>query len=147
MKKLLALILIFALAVPAGGVAAKRTYKSLQKQYSTYDHDELLLAYQVISDILFKSAASKDGIKVPAGMYIVGKDIPAGDYRIDFPGVGEYTVGSFATFNSDGLVFSSNISAGEFGVNSIGKQILFDDMVVFISDVDAVFHIYTGLFN
>lgn len=146
MKKLLALLLALALAVPAGGAAEGMSYKRLRKQYNTYNHDDLLTVYQVVSDILFETAAAKDGVKVPAGMYIVGKDIPAGDYRIEFPVIGDYVIGSFETYDSNGLIYSCKISTSGFGVDSIGKQTLFENMAVVISDVDAVFYAYTGLF-
>lgn len=75
MKKLLTIILILALAVPAAAFADLPDISNLSK-------DELLQLDRIIQNILFEQTLP-DGVLMPAGNYIVGADIPAGDYRAD----------------------------------------------------------------
>lgn len=75
MKKLIAVILIMALAVPAAALADLPDISNLSKE-------ELLKLSYLVQNKLFEKTLP-DGVLMPAGDYIVGEDIPAGDYRAD----------------------------------------------------------------
>ena len=75
MKRLFCVLLIAFLLLPSAVLADL-------PDLSSYSHDELLLLNDHLQQILF-DASLPDGILVPAGTYIVGVDIPAGDYRAD----------------------------------------------------------------
>lgn len=73
MKKLFVFVLIFALlAVPA--VHAE--------DYASMTDDELWEANKAIQAELWARSIAKDGVKVSAGKYKIGEDIPEGKYRI-----------------------------------------------------------------
>ena len=75
MKKLFAVILIFSLILPAASFAEIPDISSLTD-------DELLQLDWQIQAILFDHQLD-EGVLVPAGVYIVGADIPAGEYKAD----------------------------------------------------------------
>ena len=75
MKKLIALLLILVLALPASVHADLPDISGLTT-------DELLHLDWAIQAILFERTI-EDGVLIPAGTYIVGADMPAGDFRAD----------------------------------------------------------------
>ena len=102
MKKLLTLILILALALPAAALADLPDISDLT------DEELLHLDWQ-IQAILYEHQL-EDGVLVPAGVYVVGADIPAGEYRADtvsdvggcvkiYKSVADYEEGSWNHFS------------------------------------------------
>ena len=75
MKKMIIIILIMAITIPALAIADLPDISGLTL-------DELKQLDNNIHDTLFKELLPS-GILVPAGEYIVGVDIPSGDYRAD----------------------------------------------------------------
>ena len=75
MKKLLAIILILVVLLPAAAFADIPDISELT-------NDELLQLDWQIQAILYEHQL-EDGVLVPAGVYIVGIDIPAGEYKAD----------------------------------------------------------------
>lgn len=75
MKKLITVILILALLLPAAVLADLPDISGLT------DEELLHLDWQ-IQAILYEHQLD-DGVLVPQGTYVVGADIPAGEYRAD----------------------------------------------------------------
>ena len=75
MKKLITLLLILALAMPTLALADLPDISGLTTE-------ELLHLDWAIQDILFERTL-EDGVLLPAGTYVVGADMPAGDFRAD----------------------------------------------------------------
>ena len=75
MKKLITLLLILALALPGLALADLPDISGLTTE-------ELLRLDWAIQDILFERTL-EDGVLLPAGEYVVGADMPAGDFRAD----------------------------------------------------------------
>ena len=74
MKKLFCLLLVLVL-FPAACLADLPDVSGLSKE-------ELIELDIIINNILFERSLP-DGILIPSGDYIVGADIPAGEYRAD----------------------------------------------------------------
>lgn len=102
MKKLITLLLILALALPAGAMADLPDISGLTDE-------ELLQLDWKIQAILFDHQL-EDGVLVPAGVYVVGTDIPAGEYKADtvsdvggcvklYKTVADYEKGSYNHFS------------------------------------------------
>ena len=79
MKKLITLLLILALLLPAAGLT--EGYPELP-DLSVYDQVDLVEIASQINAILFPFALN-EGVMIPAGEYIVDVDIPSGTYRAD----------------------------------------------------------------
>ena len=75
MKKLITITLILALLLPALALAEIPDISGLTKE-------ELLHLDWAIQDMLFERTL-EDGVLLPAGMYVVGADMPPGDFRAD----------------------------------------------------------------
>lgn len=75
MKKLIAIIMVLVLIVPAAALADLPDVSNLSKE-------ELIQLDKIIQNMLFEQTLP-DGVLVPAGEYVVGVDIPAGEYRAD----------------------------------------------------------------
>ena len=149
MKRLVALLLILAVLVPAVGSAELPSpdYRKWRKLYLAFGQEELFEANKALQDILFENAVALDGVKVYPGIYIVGEDIPAGTYKIDFPELGETSVGTFCLYEGEEDLIHYSILSLDSGVYRIGKLEMKDGMRVEISKANAVFYTYTGLFN
>lgn len=86
MKKLLALILIFALLVPAA--------LALDIDLTALTDEELLaLSSQVKKEAFLRRLPGEGAVTVPQGTYIAGEDFPAGRYTLTVaPGVLEVQI-------------------------------------------------------
>ena len=108
--------------------------------------DELLELNHQIQSRLF-SQKLVDGVDVPAGEYIVGEDIPSGNYRlvVMFPKSG----GTFKVYplSKDDYATVDSFLGEFWGVTEIGKVALEDGNIVTISGNTLRFLPYTGLFN
>lgn len=74
MKKLLCVLLVFSFLFSV-------SFADIP-DVSNLSKEELLELNAVINNLLFEKSLP-DGVLVPSGSYIVGVDIPAGDYRAD----------------------------------------------------------------
>ena len=146
MKKLFVLILALALLCSS----ALADHGTVQQWYDTLkDLDDVRYledANEAIQLLLFERyASSSEGVKVPAGKYLVGTDIPVGTYRIEYHGP-EMSFASFLAQNEK-TFFGFTTTLGITGGSEIGKIELTEGTNVEISDNDLYFYTYTGLFH
>ena len=137
MKKLITIILILAM-LPVIALADLPDISGLST-------DELIELSHQLQLRLF-SDQLVNGVKVPPGSYVIGEDIPAGTYRVDFPVVSDLLMGLFMAYTED---YSDYVTyyIGENNTTAIGKVELKEGMTLEISDTTAIFYAYTGLFN
>jgi hypothetical protein len=136
MKKLIALILILAILVPAASLADLPDISGLTE-------DELLELNRKIQFRLF-SEQLVNGIKVPPGTYIIGEDIPAGTYRIEITGgTGYYDLNQ----ENGGLLISSGLTGKAYDITEIGKMTFSDGNALKLVNSTFILYPYTGLFN
>lgn len=139
MRKLITLLLIAAMLLPAAALADLPDISGLTE-------DELIELNHQIQLRLF-SEKLIDGVDVPAGDYVVGEDIPAGTYRmkVGFPSSGGYLTIYESQERKISVVESF---MGEYwGVTEIGKIELKDGNMIHLSGNTLRFFPYTGLFN
>ena len=139
MRKLITLLLIAALLLPAAALADLPDISGLSVE-------ELLELNHQIQLRLF-SEKLIDGVDVPAGEYVVGEDIPAGTYRlkVGFPSSGGYLT---VYKSKERKVSVTESFLGEYwGVTEIGKIELEDGNIIDLSGNTLRFFPYTGLFN
>ena len=142
MKKLIAFIMIIAMLLPAA-VSAEDLF---EKKLGDLTFDELMLINKNIQIRLFKKEAAVDGVKVPAGEYIVGEDIPAGTYRIEYRPMTDYSFCMFTAYNEETWL-SFYTQLGFDSSTEIGKLELPRDTHISITGGDLYFYTYTGLFT
>lgn len=136
MKKLIALLLILALAMPALALAELPDISGLTKE-------ELLELNHQIQMMLF-SEQLVEGVKVPPGKYTVGEDIPEGVYRIEITG----GTGFFDLFEKDGgHTLMTGLTGKSYNVTELGKITLKNGNVLALYNSTFIFFPYTGLFN
>ena len=75
MKKLISIIITLVMLVPTVSLADLPDISNLSKE-------ELFQLDGIIQNLLFEQSLP-DGVLLPAGNYVVGIDLPAGDYRAD----------------------------------------------------------------
>ena len=139
MKKLITILLILSLALPALALADLPDISCLSV-------DELLELNHQIQLRLF-SEKLIEGVDVPEGQYIVGEDIPSGTYRLEI--VFQRSGGYLTIYDSkDNMKKIKGSFIGEYwGVVEIGKLELNEGNVVDISGNTLRFFMYSGLFN
>lgn len=136
MKKLITMILILALAVPALALADLPDISALTVE-------ELIELNHQIQNRLF-SEQLVNGVKVPPGVYIIGEDIPAGTYRVEITGgTGFYDLRQEA----DGHLITTGLTGKSYDVTEIGKMVLEDGNELKLYNSTFVLYPYTGLFN
>ena len=137
MKKLITLLLILAM-LPVIALADLPDISGLSTD------DLIELNHQIQLRLFSEQLVS--GVKVPPGSYVIGEDIPAGTYRVDFPVVSDLLMGLFMAYTED---YSDYVTyyIGENNTTAIGKVELKEGMTLEISDTTAIFYAYTGLFN
>jgi len=111
---------------------------------SDMTNDELIELNHQIQLRLF-SEQLVNGVKIPAGIYTVGVDFPAGTYRIEYMPKSDTSFISLLAYNQDPFMQFSTI-LGYTGSNEIGKLEL-PDGAYFEVDGDVYFYAYSGLFN
>ena len=137
MKKLLTLIMIMLLAVPAISLADLPDISGLSAA-------ELLELNHQIQNKLFSEQLT-NGVAVPTGTYIIGEDIPAGSYRVILTATLDYVGGTLIEGRSGwDAEFSVATPSGQS--IEIGKLVLEEGLNLYIDQAVAVFYPYTGLF-
>ena len=132
MKKIIALLLLVSVLLLFGSAYAE--------DLSKLDDEQLIaLSVAVNSEIIQRNLNKK--VKVPTGTYIVGQDIPAGDYTIR-------PTGSLLRVEiyEDEVKLINRV--GSFSVNQeeiIGKISLKDGQIVEITLGGSTFEKYAGL--
>ena len=145
MKRLITVILILIVLV-SSAYADNSAQLKWNKRFITLTDEELSDANIALQKILFDRKASADGVLVPAGTYIVGEDIPAGVYRIEYTKKVETDFCTFCAANEK-TYFSFTTMLGVTGASEIGKIELTDGTTIQISYGDVCFFTYTGLFH
>jgi hypothetical protein len=136
MKKLITLLLIAALLLPAAALADLPDISGLTVE-------ELIELNHQIQLRLF-SEQLVNGVKVPPGTYIIGEDIPAGTYRVEITGgTGFYDLNQKA----GGYLIASGLTGSLYDVTEIGKMVLEDGNELKLYNSTFVLYPYTGLFN
>ena len=130
MKKLFALVIALALAIPA-------TAEDLDiKQYS---YEQLALLDRVIQMEMIRRPEWKR-VEIPVGVWIVGEDIPAGAYAIRSTpeGISGVTLWRVAKdqYDNNGLILNETVIYDE--TNLIGK-VYFEDGNVFVVEGSPVY--------
>ena len=135
MKKLLALILLFALLL---------TTASAEIDLSGMSEAELLALSRQIQLLLFGEKLAA-GVTVNPGTYTIGEDIPAGSYKVDV--VNPNVSGYLMITDASGEYVASHFLGEMLGTNTIGKLVLEDGQTVEISGTNVLFYSYAGMFN
>lgn len=143
MKKALALLLSFC--VLFGFSLAEE-----DDLFELATDDQILNCYNLTMKHMRKRGlspyAASSGVVVPAGKYIIGEDIPAGSYRLEFSD-DPYDSGSIFLYDENG-VFLHVLFVGKLeNVQVYGKLDLVDGMIFDLRDTTATFYTYTGLFG
>ena len=135
MKKLITLLLIAALLLPAAALADLPDISGLS-------HDELIQLNHQIQLRLF-SEQLVNGVKVPPGTYTIGEDIPAGSYRVEVEGEN----GMYAVYDANGEPTDSSLCGSFHDVLEFGKLILTEGTTFEIKYTTFVLYPYSGLFH
>ena len=137
MKKLLAMIMILTVLLPAAVLADLPDISALTLE-------ELIdLNYQI--RLRFFSEKLMNGIRIPAGVYTVGVDIPEGAYRVEYRPPYETAFCTFTLVEQNGAAYSTLL--GFSSSNDIGKIYLQNLATVTISGGEVFFYDYSGLFD
>ena len=137
MKKLIALLMIIALLLPAAVLADLPDISGLS-------YDELLELRTKIQLQLFSSKLV-DGITVPPGEYIIGEDIPEGSYRVCAISLER---NSMVIIYSAGKNVLTSYAIGDlYGAYEVGKLPLENGMIIEVDFAPVIFYPYAGLFN
>ena len=137
MKKLITLLLILAM-LPVIALADLPNISGLT--------DEELIELQRQIQLKLFSEKLIDGVKVSPGVYMVGKDIPEGEYRIEYRTEDKYSLATFSAYREEPF-FSFVSILGYTRPTEIGKIELTDGVTVKIESDSLYFYGYSGLFN
>ena len=146
MRRLITVILILTLALPAAALADHATELKWKKRFLTLSDEELSDANTALQLLMFERMAAVNGAYVPAGNYIVGEDIPAGTYRIEYRPLTDTSFCSFLAINEE-TDFGYTTTLGFDSSNEIGKIELTDGTNITLFGGDIYFYTYTGLFH
>ena len=118
----------------------------LSKKLGDLSLDELMIINRNIQLRIFEKEATINGVTVPAGLYVVGQDLPSGTYRVVFNSVRDTDYCSFLAVNeSESFGFTTIL--GFSGSPEIGKIELSKNTHITITGGELVFFTYTGLFH
>lgn len=138
MKKLLTLIIALALILPA---AASASIPDISDLTEVELHElQRQIQLKLFSDKLV------DGVKVSPGVYVVGKDIPEGEYRIEYQTEDKHALATFSAYREEPF-FSFSSVLGYSGPYEIGKIELTAGITVRIESDSLYFFGYSGMFN
>ena len=136
MKRLITILLILALAVPAISLADLPDISGLT-------NEELVELNKNIQSILF-SRQLVDGVTVPPGRYIIGEDIPAGTYRIEITG----GTGFYDVYDSPGgKTIATGLTGELYDVTEFGKITFEEGNELKLVNSTFIFFPYTGIFH
>lgn len=112
---------------------------------STLSFDELVALRQQIDMAIMQSDEWKQ-VTVPVGTYIIGKDIPSGDYAVAYTGRVQSFLCIYPDIQSVGdYQCSSHLLSSMMGNTTIGKLCLTEGQVIVIEYGELVFSPYKGL--
>ena len=135
------LSLLFVLMLSVATFAHAETF-----DISALSYDELIALHKQVSLAIMQSDEWKE-VTVPIGTYVIGEDIPAGDYTVTYTGRVQSCLYIYPDIKSVGSYdFSLHIlNPSVFDSGSIGKLSLSDGQVIDIQYGSVVFTPYTGL--
>ena len=143
MKKLITLLLILALILPAAACAEMNELTLPDwPDLSVYTDEQLIILSRQIQQLLFDRKLA-DGVDVPMGRYTVGEDIPAGSYRI----VTSTDSGAIFIYSKEGQTINSYLIGSMFDALEIGKITLEAGQVFDLTYCNIKMYPYVGLFN
>lgn len=134
MKKLITLLLIAALLLPAAALADLPDISGLT-------HNELIELNHRIQMRLF-SEKLINGVNIPIGRYTVGEDIPAGSYRVAISAEN----GLIAISSPEGKSVCSYLVGSTFNVAEIGKITIEEGQIFDLTYCSVTLYPYSGLF-
>ena len=149
MKKLLCLLTVLMM-VSSVACASSSTGRLMSKKFYVMTDDEILEMYDLIMGQIERRGLSpynsEQGVKVPAGVYRIGDDIPQGSYRIVFP-EDRTDYGVIFLYDKDGELLRSFTVGNLNNVPEIGKLDLINGMTFELDNTSSVFYAYKGLFG
>ena len=112
---------------------------------SNLSYEELIELHKQVSLAIMQSDEWKE-VTVPAGTYIIGQDIPAGDYTVTYTGIAQSVLYVYPSAQAleEGTQVFSKILSDAWGI-SVGKLSLTDGQVIVIQSAPVVFTPYKGL--
>ena len=134
MKKLITLLLIAVLLLPAAALADLPDISGLT-------HNELIELNHRIQMRLF-SEKLMNGVNIPVGRYTVGEDIPAGSYRVAI----SVENGLIVIYSPDEKTVCSYALGLVYDVYEIGKITLEEGQIFDLSYGSVTLYPYSGLF-
>jgi hypothetical protein len=139
MRKLITIIMILALLMPAAALADIDLSGMTREELIELDHR---IQLQLFSEQLV------NGVTINPGKYIVGEDLPAGTYRAEVI-IPETSVafGLACVYNPDDLWTETSGSMIGKGYENIGKLIMEDDQIFVVDLYSIIIYPYTGLFH
>lgn len=141
MKKLITLLLILAMILPASSVAELRRVEMNIPDISGLSFEELKeLDRQIHMQMFGERLVS--GVPVPVGKYVIGEDIPAGTYRIETTAEN----GFIALTSPEGKAKGSYLIGSVYDVMVIGKIVLEEGYTIEIDYGNITIYAYSGLF-
>jgi hypothetical protein len=138
MRKLITLLLIAALLLPAAALADLPDISGLTEA-------ELIELNRKIQLRLF-SEKLVEGVEVPPGVYMVGEDIPEGKYRVEYRTENKYSLATFDAYREEPF-FSFQSILGYTNPYEIGKIELSNGIKIRIENASLFFYGYSGLFD
>lgn len=144
MKKIIIVLIILSVLCPVSFAT------TADNPFETMTDEEIMACYQLTMEQMNKRGlspySSSQGVTIPAGVYVIGKDIPQGSYRIEFPD-DDLDYGFIHLFDANGEKLRM-FSVGKLNnVSEIGKLDLVDGMTFELDDTSSVFYTYKGLFG
>lgn len=140
MKKAFAFVLVCVLATCCIAYA--------EPDYNSMTYDELLKINKSVQAALFKKGVLADGVVIYPGIYKVGEEIPAGEYRAECKGA--YSSAVLYVYpdenNMNILRGKSYVMAEMYGSSIVGKLVLEKGNIVDLSGGNIILTAYTGIF-
>ena len=113
---------------------------------SSLSYDELIALHKQVSKAIMQSDEWKE-VTIPIGTYVIGEDIPAGDYTVTYTGRVQSCLCIYPDIKSvGGIDFTFHIlNPTVYDSSSIGKLSLSDGQVLEITYGSVIFTPYKGL--
>lgn len=126
---------------------AATSYPASSEVLSEYSDNYLKVLIAILQIELQNRNFSTGSVTVPVGTYIVGKDIPAGEYTVTYNGRVQSVIYIYPNESSVGGMFSEwhILNSSLMNSNTIGRLSLTDGQAVKIEYGEVVFTPYQGL--
>lgn len=139
--RLLSVVLAFSLFFSGAALAEADLFTTLKSTFEQVSTDDLLIFKSMIEVELATREDKGMEVTVPAGIYYVGIDIPAGVYTI-IDTSNSYLGARFCVYDAYGYInINEHLSQG----SQIGKVVLNSGEKVKIENAPVIFTKYKGL--